>query len=108
MWVMTNPTNSSAITANPTFGTYQAYQNWIWDAEHAVAGKCSGTGCSEIGNSCLTTSNCSSSGTQKLLAYTCSSAPTAAPEPASFFLIGCGLLFASFIGRRRANQTSND
>jgi len=132
MWVMTNPTNASAITANPTSGTYQTYQNWIWDAEDAVGGKCVGTGCvdtagsyatpnysnwliltlstgggSEIGSSCLTTSNCSSSGMQELLAFTGSSAPTATPEPASFFLIGSGLVFASFVGRRRKSQASN-
>jgi hypothetical protein len=125
IWEMTDaPGNAASPTGAPTgTGAYQSYQNWMWDAEEAVTGHCIGTGCSGTAGSYLTpnysnwlivtaTGNAGqeigTGGVQELLAYTGVTTTTnmsgVTPEPASFILIGSGLIAVATLGRRRINR----
>jgi hypothetical protein len=103
-----NPTTSGSPTVAAS-GETQTYSQWVADAKYEVTGSGSlvaGTYLTPNYNNWLVLTvpadagvTIGSGGTQELLAYT-GQVPTKTPEPASFVLIGSGLLMAAVFGRR--------
>ena len=122
MWVMTDdPNNAASPTSSPTAsGATQTYMQWMGDAAYEVTGgaqgsltagsyltpnysnwlvlSVSGEGGQELGTG----------GVQELLAFngpmSITSQNSSTPEPASFILLGSGLLIGAAIGRRRMGK----
>ena len=126
IWQMTDPTGHTSPTTTYTAET-QSYSEWMADAKYAVAGTGAYTTGTTAANYLTPTysnwyvitdtatvgctlgsgTGCTGTSYQEFLAYYNSTSPgsttgkTVAPEPASFVLIGSGLLVGGLIGRRR-------
>lgn len=131
IWALTDPSGHTSPTASYT-GQTQTYLQWMQDAKYTVQGSASGysgygygtaasyltptysdwyvvTNTAAVGCTMGSGSGCAGSSYQEFIAYSAAPVVTtggslATPEPASFILIGSGLLAGALVGRRRRNR----